>query len=425
MTGVRQRERARIARRLAAVCAVAALAAVAVFGVSPRWPWHDFFDLHVYRGAVRWWLDGRPLYQFLLGSTPYGFTYPPFAAVALLPLALVAQQVAEVAMLAVSGLLVVALTAWLVAPLARRHGWPRWFAAALAVPVVLALEPVRETLGYGQLNVVLLALVLADLVGLRRGARWAGAGIGLATAVKLTPGLFVVYLLLTRRLRAAAVAGATFLAATAVGFAVDTRGSWTYWTHALWETGRVGALASVSNTSLMGVLARATPGERPSAGLWLVLVAVVLTAALWRALRAWQAGDDLVGFTLVGLAACLASPITWTHHLTWLVPALAVLVDVAAGTPPSTATPQLLRRPRAARATAGLLALAVLLVFGLSLMWIGVPPPNTPGRDTSGVLHSDLYAVVLVALVALLPVRAMTSSACRPTPRPGAVPDRR
>src|SRR4029453_7110495 len=91
----------------------------------------------------------------------------------------------------------------LAARVARRHGASPWFAVALVVPAVLAMEPIRETLAEGQLNVFIFALVLADVVALRRGRAWCGVGIGLATALKLTPGLFLVFLVLIGRRRGA------------------------------------------------------------------------------------------------------------------------------------------------------------------------------------------------------------------------------
>jgi hypothetical protein len=106
----------------------------------------------------------------------------------------------------------------------------------VAVPVVFAMDPIRETLGYGQVNAVIFALVLSDVVALRRGWAWAGAGVGLATALKLTPGLFIVLLVLVGRRRAAAVATGTLLGATVLGFLVDATASRQYWTTELLST---------------------------------------------------------------------------------------------------------------------------------------------------------------------------------------------
>src|SRR3954468_10268687 len=350
-TGARQVSRFIV--RGALIALVAAGAWFLVFHVSPRPVWHHTFDLRVYRGAVRWWLHGHPLYDFVRPHTEKGFTYPPFAILVLLPLALGTESTATVLMTAVSGGLILLTTWWLVAPVAVRHAWPRWVAVAVAVPVVVAMEPVRETLGWGQIDLVIAALVLADVVALRRGRPWAGVGIGLATAIKVTPGLFLVYLAVTRRWRAAGIAAVTFGIAALIGLAVDP--SVGYWTRILWETGRVGPPDGLNDQSLLGLLARLTGTGRPGSALWLALAVPALVVGIARAALLYRRGDDLAGVTVIGLTACLISPISWVHHLYWVVPAVVVLVDVAAGTPVAAGWAR--ARPRAGRAGAAVAAL--------------------------------------------------------------------
>jgi alpha-1,2-mannosyltransferase len=294
---------------LAAVATGIFLATVPLF--------RHFFDLGVYRGAVRFWLlDGGDLYAFQYRGTAYGFTYPPFAALALSPLALFSWPVAVAASVLVNAGAVVRLLRWL----RPRAGWAE---LALLFLAVLVFEPGRDTFSFGQVNLVLLVLVYADLAALRRGGRWAGLGIGLAAAIKLTPIVFVGYLLISRRYRAALVAAGTMAAATLVAVVVAPDASWEFWTGALWDTGRVGRLAYVSNQSLRGVVARldADPAW------WLAAVAVALAVWWLRAGRAAAAGDDRAGFALTGALACLISPVTWVHHLVWLLPALFLLLE--------------------------------------------------------------------------------------------------
>jgi alpha-1,2-mannosyltransferase len=387
--------------RLAAVGAVTAAAYHVVFEVTAKPPLHGFFDLQVYRGAVLWWLQGEPLYAFELEPGPKGFTYPPFAAVLMVPLAWLPAGAVAVLVLMASTAVVVLVTWWLVAPVARRHDRSPWFVVALAVPVVLALEPIRLTLGEGQLNMFVLALVLADVVALRRGRAWSGIGIGLATAVKLTPGLFVVFLVLIGRRRAAVVAAGTFLGATLLGFAVDAGASWQYWTSTLWDTERVGRLVNPWNQSLLGLLAHVADPAPPDRLLWALLAGGVAVLGLWRAARVHRRGDDLAAVTLAGLTACLVSPISWVHHLYWVVPALVVLADVAAGTPARRAVPG-----RVTAVGAGLLAVAAAVPFLLSSYWSFVPAaPGTPTSLAADVLGRSVYTCVLLALLVLLPAR--------------------
>jgi alpha-1,2-mannosyltransferase len=368
-----------------------------VFHVSPREVWHHTFDLRVYRGAGRWWLDGHPLYDFVRPHTQRGFTYPPFAVLVLLPLALGTETAATALLTAVSVGLLALTTWWLMAPVADRHGWPRWAAFGLALPVAAAMEPVRETFGWGQIDLLIAALVLADVRALRRGRRWAGVGIGLATGIKVTPGLFVVYLLLTRRWRAAGVAAGTFAGTVLAGFLVDP--SVRYWTRTLWQTGRVGSPTNPNDQSLLGLLARLAAPSAPSAALWLALAAPVLVAGLARAVSLYRRGDDLTGVTVTGLTGCLISPISWVHHLYWVLPALVVLVDVAAGAPAGAGWNR--RRPGVTRAAAAAAALVVAGAFTCSLIWFFTGRP----RDLGTVVGANAYVLLALGLVAVLPAR--------------------
>ena len=414
---LRTRGAARTAGRLSAVAAVSAAAWYDSFHLVSKPPLHGFFDLRVYRGAVQWWLEGGHLYAFQLPHSTYGFTYPPFAAVVMLPLAWLSLEVESVLVTAASGVAVIGLTWWLIGPWAARYGWSRWFATALAVPVVVALEPIRETLGYGQVNLLILALIVADVVPLRRHRAWAGVGIGLATALKVTPGLFVVFLFLAGRRRAAAVATATFLAATLLAAAASVSTSEQYWTRELWDTSRVGHLDRTNNQSMLGVLARLAYPEEPSRGVWLLAAGALLLVGMTRAVRAYRAGDDLAAVTLVGLTACGISPISWTHHLVWVVPALVVLLDVATGTALHDGAPRWLReRPQEVAAGAGVLGLVVAVPFLLSLVWVFAQSRQDGGAI--GALSRDSYDLLLVALVAFLPVRGARAAARTTGPPP-------
>jgi alpha-1,2-mannosyltransferase len=392
--------------RVAAVSAVTAAAYYVVFEVVEEPPLHGFFDLHVYRGAVEWWLQGEPLYSFELEPGAKGFTYPPFAAALMVPLTWLPAGAVTILILLASAVVVVLVTWWLIAPVARRHETSPSFAVALAVPAVLAMEPIRETLGLGQLNMFILALVLADVVALRRGQAWCGVGIGLATALKLTPGLFIVFLVLIGRRRAAVVATGTLLGATLLGFVVDAGASWQYWTSTLWDTSRVGRLVNPWNQSILGLLAHVSDPAEPDRLLWALLAAGVLVLGLWRAVRVYRRGDDLAAVTLAGLTACLVSPISWVHHLYWVVPAVVVLADVAAGTPVlGTISRRARDRPQPLAIGAGLLAVAVAVPFLLSMYRIFVPAPGMPTSVPADIVGRSVYTCVLLALLVLLPAR--------------------
>lgn len=380
---------------------VAAFLSVAAVG-------HNFFDLRVYSGAINYWAHGDgEIYDWLKPASKYGFTYPPFAALTMLPMAYLPWPLVVVISVTASAAATALLLWWLVDPVARRQGWPRWFTLAVAFCLAAAFEPMRETVDFGQVNMVLLVLVAADLLRLvARGSRWAGVGIGLATAIKLTPGIFIVYLLVTGRWRAAFVASGTAAAATVLAGALAPNASREFWTEALWNTDRVGSLAFISNQSWQGVVARLDPAE-PSTLAWLALVAVTLVIWAVRVRRASTAGDEAAGLALTGVVGSLISPVTWVHHLVWLLPALILLVDHGYAAPAGS------RRRR------GLLGFAIVayLVLISRLVWIWEWDFGGP----VGFLGSNAYVWISFALLVVLPIRRPPSTdAPRPVRGPGS-----
>lgn len=362
----------------------------------------DWFDLRVYYGTVDAWVHhGGRIYDYWVPGTTYGFTYPPFAAVTMLPMALIGLRTA-IAVSVVLNLAALAVVVWiLVGPALRRYGWYGYALVACLLPL---LEPVRDTFSFGQVNLLLLALVLSDawLLSTGRGRR-AGVGIGLAAAIKLTPALFIGLLLLGRRWRAAGVATAVAAGATGLAAWAAPDASRFYWSEALWDTNRIGRLAYVSNQSLQGVLARlAAPGE-PSRAVWAATALLFLCVWAWRTSRALADEDWTAAFALTGLAACLLSPITWVHHLVWLLPSFAVL----------------LHRHRAR------VAAALYAVLCSSVVWLWFD--DSSGLD--GFLGSNTYTWITLGLLLWLPVGqsrvARTplrrrARATPPAPRPAA-----
>src|SRR5580700_2715732 len=267
-------------------------------------------DLDVYRIGSRVWLDGGNLYG-MMPPTAQGvrmpFTYPPLAAIILSPLSLIAMPAAGV----VVDLGIVAVLALALRPFCRPLGWaPGW-----VLPAALLLEPVRGNLAYGQVDVFLMALVIADC--LTASPRWPrGSLAGLAAALKLTPALFIVFFLLRRDYRAAATMGASFAVATGLGFLLAPGDSARYWTTTFFNVGRIGEPQSPSNQSIFGVLARAglQPGTMPFIYFWLAISLIVIAVACVGMRRAFRAGDERLALVLNAFAILLVSPISWSHH---------------------------------------------------------------------------------------------------------------
>jgi alpha-1,2-mannosyltransferase len=366
-------------------------------------------DLDVYRIGGRAWLDGRPLYG-PLPPTRAGiglpFSYPPAAAVALAPLALVPMTVAGTGLtLATMALVAVVLGVFL-----RRLGGPGWLAAWL-LPLALFLEPVRATMHYGQVNVVLMALVSLDC--LAAAPRWPrGALTGVAAAMKLTPAAFVLFFLLRRDYRAAATAGLAFAAVTGAGFALAPADSARYWTSVVLAPGRAGNPIYAANQCLAAVLARAglAPGTTAETVAWLALSAVVLALATRGMRRALAAGEDCWALCLNALAALLISPVSWSHHWVWCVPVLLTLASLSrrSGSLRDDSLRQGGRRAGRAR-TPAVLAVLGLAGFAAGPQWW---LPNAANRELGWALWQQAAGSYYV----LFAVLVLAWSAARPAP---------
>ena len=258
------------------------------------------------------------------------FTYSPFAAVvfvpsAALPLALARTgwDLASVAALGYSLVLVLKLAGYR----------PSRTAIAGVTAAAMVLDPVYQTLFLGQINLILLALILTDVWRVASG-RTAGLGVGVAAAVKLTPAIFIVFFLLAGKVKPAVIAAATFLGCGLIGLIVAPGASERYWEHLFYDTSRVGA-PYISNQSPYAAAIRIAGGAA-HVGAWYVVIPVALGAVgLAAATILARHGDWLDAAAVTGTTGLLVSPISWAHHWVWILPALVVLVRsghrVAAG----------------------------------------------------------------------------------------------
>jgi len=303
-------------RRGGPVVAVTAL--VMYLAVYAQWPMLRMqVDLMVYRFAGERLLEGFDLYSIGLTGTPGEllFIYPPFAAICAVPLALLND--ADVRLLWLLGT-VAALTYAVVRMLksmGMRTGGALVSLAALLIGVIAWLEPMRLTAELGQINVVLLVLAVGDLLATRQ-SKWSGIGIGLAAGLKLTPALFIVYLVATRRIRAAVVATATFAGTVGLGFAVAPSDSTSYWLHGRFDDVNRISHDPLANTSVGGLVLRLHGSATAAtiAGVVVGAVAVVIAA------MAYRRGQAVLAVAVVGLASAAASPFSWSHHWVWFAP---------------------------------------------------------------------------------------------------------
>lgn len=291
-----------------------------------RVTWHRAqLDLAVYVLGAHHLTDGR-LYTVGLPTAPHlPFTYPPIAALVFTPLAALPTSAGQLVWAGVSIAslyAVLALSLRAVLPGTDRVRVALW-ALVLLGPSFL-LDPLRLTFYFGQVNLVLCALLLVDLTTTPRLGRWTlprGVLVGVAAAVKLVPLVFVPYLFVTRQVRAGWTAVGSFAACSLVALAVHPPSTWDYWTKYATDAARVGNPSYHLNQSLLGALDRLdhrllTPTAVDAVG------AVVLVAGIALARWAWRDSSPFLGILVCATTGMVVSPITWEHHLVWAVPVL-------------------------------------------------------------------------------------------------------
>jgi alpha-1,2-mannosyltransferase len=292
----------------------------------------DGLDLEVYLGGARALVDRGSPYDVGVQTT-HGillpFTYTPFAAALFLPGTVFSFAVA-MRLISIASLLAIGAVAYLY--VAHLNGALRdrtdvkghTVAVAVAIGAQLAgavLEPVRSTLGFGQINALLMVAVVADALLPGRG-RTKGLLIGLAAAVKLLPAVFVLFFLFRKDFKSAARVVGGFVAASAVMWLVAPRASTAYWTELVFQTDRIGGRDYVGNQSLRGLIARLDMAESTQTLVWLFAALLVLALTAFVIARS---PEPTLALTACSLCMLLVSPVSWTHHWVWCVPILVLL----------------------------------------------------------------------------------------------------
>jgi alpha-1,2-mannosyltransferase len=309
------------------VLVVGALAWLALALYWMYWGRHWDVDLQVYRAAGHALYSGSNPYSHVYTKYGLAFTYPPFALLALSPLSLGPLGFVSTIWLVLSCLALVAVICLGIRSVAAASAQRSILIAFACAPVaMLVLEPLRSNLDYGQINALLMMAVAMDL--LSPGRRGKGILIGLAGAVKLTPLIFLMVFVVRRDWRSACRGVLTFLATSAATGAVLPSESRLYWTHLVFDPGRVGSIAYWANQSWFGMLHRPPIATGAHVTLlWPVVIALTCAAGTWLAWRLSDDARDLDALLVVAFVGLLVSPISWSHHWSWL--ALAPVVVVA------------------------------------------------------------------------------------------------
>jgi len=300
----------------------------AFHGMFHYLPTRPQVDLEVYRYGVQAWWNGHDMYGVLpqvANGAELPFVYPPVAAVLLSPLAILPWDASVVTVYILSGL-GLAVTIYLVARVVRPSlGRAGGIAvASVALPLTVFLEPVSQTFGFGQVSLIMMALVTIDCLAGR--TLWPrGFGIGLAAAIKLTPAAFVLFFLVRKDYRSAITAGSTFAVAAVIGFIADFHASVEYWFQGGLSGGGVSGTAFKTNQAIEAAVVRTGLTGALEKVVWIAIVLALLVLVA-RAMR-W-AEPSLALMANAGLAL-LASPTSWSHYYVWVVPALVVMIGYA------------------------------------------------------------------------------------------------
>jgi alpha-1,2-mannosyltransferase len=291
-------------------------------------------DCAVYRAGALAVLHGKPLYTPLpfLPSWAIGmpFTYPPLAALLFTPVAWLPPQLFWGA-LAVASILVLGEVLAVSIRAAANH-WPR--AAIIAVGAgSLALEPVWRGIGFGQVDALLMAMVVLDVLVLPASPR-RGVLIGLAAAIKLTPLVFVLHLFITGRRTDALRALCTFVGLTTLSLIALPADSIRYWTTQvfggpLFSTNPATNSAQVADQSLNGLIERLTDRAGWAFPVVILLGLVLLTVTAPAVRRLTARGAHLEALLVSAGFGLLVSPVSWTHHWVWVVPLFGLVVTRA------------------------------------------------------------------------------------------------
>jgi alpha-1,2-mannosyltransferase len=280
-------------------------------------------DLKVYVDGATHLTDGT-LYDFFSEPLHLPFTYPTFSAMIFTPMTWLNWTVLRV-LWQIASFGAIGLIAYSMLRLLGRAGKnapnPLQHVRGIVVTttaLALWLEPVRTTFNYGQINLFLAALLLAGAVA---GKEWmAGASVGLAAGIKLTPAITGLYYLLQKRWSAVVWAVVFFALTVVVGLILLPSETWRFFTKLMLDPARTGPVWSAINQSLRGAIARVAGADLTS--VWLVFAVAAAALGVWAAWVCLRAGDRAAGLLAVQITGLLISPISWSHHWVWVLPLL-------------------------------------------------------------------------------------------------------
>lgn len=361
--------------------------------------WHrNQLDLSVYYTGAQNLFNGKLYSVYGGGSAHLPFTYPPFAALFFWPLTAFHFGTAQEIWVVIStatliGL--VSLSIWGVRPeLGRRNVW---VLTLLVLGPVFWFEPIEANFSFGQINILLAVMIMSDLLIIARTNDRrvpAGALTGIAAAIKLIPLVFVAFLAVTRQWRALMWSSMGFLAASGLALACNPNVTWQFLTKYALDESRIGSVFYISNQSFRGAIDRLTHST-VSPGVAVIGSFLILAGGLYVARVAYIQGSTFLSVITAAVTGLLASPITWTHHMVWIVPLVAwLLLGVD--------------RPRRGSVWA---AAATFLAWSAPVWWVPVDPAQELRENIAEAIAGNAYFLAFSAFLICVGIMVKRRSA--------------
>ncbi|MER0069953.1 glycosyltransferase 87 family protein [Corynebacterium sp. KPL2850] len=301
----------------------------------------DFpIDMVVYREGVKAFLEHRSVYSAPMpaGDIQLPFIYPPFGALAMVPLTAfdaIDHTLADNIMVILSDLFVLVCLYFVFRAVLKK---PEFLLPVTAVTwaIVLHFEPVDLNNNYAQINIVVMALVIFDLVPRKRFLPQ-GILVGVAAAIKITPLAMLLYFLVRKEWKQIATALLSAVVATLLAAAFRWDPFVEFFSFKLLEMGSgsdfgVGTEYQ-SNSSIKGAIQRVYPSAESmeanglTIGLaWLAASVIVVVLAAWLIKRLCREHLLVDAQLVTALTVLLISPVSWSHHWVWLTLVIPVFI---------------------------------------------------------------------------------------------------
>ena len=339
----------RLRRRLPLLFLLAALTVYAGFWLA-RWKSARMIDFTSFYAASVAARAGGDLYDVEalnqaaaskgIKSYAFPYLYPPVLAHLAMPWGSLTPRNAIFSLVIFS--LALLFPALLLTARDARERVARWGgeapdAAFVFAAVTLVALPFHDNLDMGQVNILILCLIVLCLHFAQTGREaLGGVFLGFAALFKVTPLFLLFYLLARGRYKAVAACAVTMIGVAAMTLPMGAWPQWERFFAALptMSYGRtIPGLFSPAfhpNFSLAGLFSRLFPDDIPRIRTaTIALIAIFLAAAVWLLRKRRDSpGAEIMVLPFLVLMA-VSSPLTYLHHVVYVAPGLVLALAYA------------------------------------------------------------------------------------------------